>query len=158
MVVHWGPPIDPLDGDFPLRLTTGRRLDSYNTGVQSGVYRSPIRTDAVLDMSPEQASDLDLVEGETVTVSSRRGSLDVAVRVTNGLRRGLVFMAIHAPDELDVNLLTLDAWDPKSGTAEFKATAVRISKIAEDEEVPLNRQGSSGEDPRREAPQPHEVG
>lgn len=157
-VVHWVPPIDPLDDDFPIRLTTGRRLDSYNTGVQSGGYRSPLRTDAVLDMSPEQASDLDLVEGETVTVSSRRGSLDVAVRVTNGLRRGLVFMAIHAPDELDVNLLTLDAWDPKSGTAEFKATAVRISKIAEDEEVPLNRRGSSGEDPRREAPQPHEVG
>jgi formate dehydrogenase major subunit len=35
-------------------------------------------------------------------------------------------MAIHTPDDVDVNILTLDAWDPKSGTAEFKATAVRL--------------------------------
>jgi hypothetical protein len=25
-------------------------------------------------------------------------------------------------------VLTLDAWDPKSGTAEFKATAIRVDK------------------------------
>ena len=33
------PPVDELDDEFPLRLTTGRRLDSYNTGVQSGGFR-----------------------------------------------------------------------------------------------------------------------
>ncbi len=127
--VEWVPPVDPLDDDFPVRLTTGRRLDSYNTGVQSGGYRSPIRADAVLDMTREQAAELGIDEGEIVTVSSRRGSIDVAVRVVKGLRMGLVFMAFHAPDEVDVNRLTIDAWDPKSGTAEFKATAVHIEKI-----------------------------
>ena len=129
--VEWVPPADPLDDDFPIRLTTGRRLDSYNTGVQSGGYRSPIRADAVLDMTKEQAADLGVAEGETVKVTSRRGSVDVSVRLVAGLRRGLVFMAFHAPDEVDVNQLTIDAWDPKSGTAEFKATAVRIEKRQE---------------------------
>jgi formate dehydrogenase major subunit len=38
-------------------------------------------------------------------------------------------MAVHYPDEIDVNELTIEAWDPKSGTAEFKATAVRIEKL-----------------------------
>jgi len=128
-VVEWVPPVDPLDDDFPIRLTTGRRLDSYNTGVQSSGYRSPLRADAVLDMTPEQAADLGVAEGNVVTVTSRRGSLDVPVRLTEGLRMGLVFMAIHAPDEVDVNQLTIDAWDPKSGTAEFKATAVRIENL-----------------------------
>ena len=37
------PPVDELDDEFPLRLTTGRRLDSYNTGVQSGGFQSPNR-------------------------------------------------------------------------------------------------------------------
>jgi formate dehydrogenase major subunit len=37
-------------------------------------------------------------------------------------------MTLHYPDEVDVNVLTLDDWDPKSGTAEFKATAVRIER------------------------------
>jgi formate dehydrogenase major subunit len=80
-------------------------------------------------MTKEQAEDLGVVEHEIVTVSSRRGAVDVPVRIVNGLRRGLVFMAFHAPDEVDVNQLTIDDWDPKSGTAEFKATAVRIDKI-----------------------------
>ena len=39
-------------------------------------------------------------------------------------------MAIHYPDDVDVNELTIEAWDPKSGTSEFKATAVRIEKTA----------------------------
>ena len=42
--------------EFPIRLTTGRRLDSYNTGVQSGGYTSPLRRGESLDISPEDAS------------------------------------------------------------------------------------------------------
>jgi formate dehydrogenase major subunit len=38
-------------------------------------------------------------------------------------------MAVHFPDDTDVNQLTIDAWDPKSGTAEFKATAVRVESL-----------------------------
>lgn len=126
--VDWVPPVDPLDDDYPIRLTTGRRLDGYNTGVQSGGFRSPIRHGAVIDMTREQAANIGVDEGDVVRVTSRRGSIDVPVRLTSGLRMGLVFMAIHSPDDADVNTLTLDAWDPKSGTAEFKATAVHIEK------------------------------
>ena len=39
-------------------------------------------------------------------------------------------MTFHFPDEVATNLLTIDATDPKSGTAEFKATAIRIEKLA----------------------------
>ena len=49
------PPVDELDDEFPLRLTTGRRLDSYNTGVQTGGYASPLRRGETLDLSPEDA-------------------------------------------------------------------------------------------------------
>ena len=31
-------------------------------------------------------------------------------------------MTLHFPDEVETNMLTIDATDPKSGTAEFKAT------------------------------------
>jgi predicted molibdopterin-dependent oxidoreductase YjgC len=31
-VVEHDPPVEALDDEYPLRLTTGRRLDSYNTG------------------------------------------------------------------------------------------------------------------------------
>jgi predicted molibdopterin-dependent oxidoreductase YjgC len=123
-------PVDELSADFPLRLTTGRRLDSYNTGVQSGALSSPLRMGETIDVSPEDAVRLGLVDDERVRVTSRRGTLEVPARIDPGLRPGLVFMTMHFPDDVDTNVLTIEAWDPRSGTAEFKAAAVRIDKLA----------------------------
>ncbi len=128
-VVHDEPPVEALSDEFPLRLTTGRRLDSYNTGVQSGGYASPLRFGEAIDLSPTDAARLGVAEGERVRVSSRRGSLEAPVRIDRGLRAGLVFMTMHFPDEVETNVLTIDATDPRSGTAEFKATAVRIDRL-----------------------------
>ncbi|MHB8574406.1 MAG: molybdopterin oxidoreductase family protein, partial [Dehalococcoidia bacterium] len=127
-VVH-DPPVDALDERFPLRLTTGRRLDSYNTGVQTSGYPSPLRWGETLDLSPLDGHAYDVADGEVVRVSSRRGSLQVPVRFDDAVRPGLAFMSMHFTDIVDTNLLTIDAVDPKSGTAEFKATAIRIDKL-----------------------------
>jgi predicted molibdopterin-dependent oxidoreductase YjgC len=127
--VDHDPPVDKLSDDFPIRLTTGRRLDSYNTGVQSAGYTSPMRRGESLDISPEDLERLGLAEGERVRVTSRRGSLEVPVRIDPSLRPGLTFMTLHFQDDVATNLLTIDATDPKSGTAEFKATAIRIEKL-----------------------------
>ena len=128
--VDHDPPVDKLDADFPIRLTTGRRLDSYNTGVQTAGYTSPLRRGESLDTSPEDAATYGLADGEVVRVVSRRGQVEVPVRIDPSLRPGLTFMTMHFQDEVAVNLLTIDATDPKSGTAEFKATAIRIEKLA----------------------------
>ena len=129
--VTFEPPLDELDEEFPVRLTTGRRLDSFNTGVQSGRYRSPLRRPETLDLSPEDMEQLGVVEGELVRVSSRRGAITAPVHSDPTLRPGLAFMTMHFPDDADTNALTLDSWDPKSGTAEFKATAIRIERLPE---------------------------
>jgi predicted molibdopterin-dependent oxidoreductase YjgC len=131
VAVEHDPPVDKLDADFPIRLTTGRRLDSYNTGVQTAGYTSPLRRGESLDVSPEDAVSYGLAEGEVVRVVSRRGEVEVPVRVDTSLRPGLTFMTLHFQDDVATNLLTIDATDPKSGTAEFKATAIRIEKLAE---------------------------
>jgi predicted molibdopterin-dependent oxidoreductase YjgC len=127
--VDHDPPVDKLTEDFPIRLTTGRRLDSYNTGVQSSGYTSPLRRGESLDISPEDAERLSLAEGERVRVVSRRGAIEAPVRIDSGLRPGLTFMTLHFQDDVATNILTIDATDPKSGTAEFKATAIRIEKL-----------------------------
>ncbi len=129
--VEFEPPVDALDSDYPIRLTTGRRLDSYNTGVQTGRYTSPLRHKEAIDISPEDGSRYNLQEGEKVRVSSRRGSVMANVRFDSGLRPGLAFLTLHFPDQVATNDLTIDATDPKSGTAEFKATAIRIEKCSE---------------------------
>jgi predicted molibdopterin-dependent oxidoreductase YjgC len=128
-VVKWVAPIDELDDDFPIRLTTGRRLDSYNTGVQTNLYASPLRRGETLDLCPADAERLEVEPGEIVRIVSRRGAVEAPVRLDPGLRPGLAFMTFHFPDQVDVNILTIDATDPKSGTAEFKATAIRVEKV-----------------------------
>jgi len=54
-------------------------------------------------------------------------------------------MSFHFPDQVDTNVLTIDVTDPKSGTAEFKAAAIRIDK--HEREV-----GESEESARRAEP------
>ena len=127
--VEHDPPLERLTAEFPLRLTTGRRLDDYNTGVQTSGYSSPLRRGESLDISPEDATRLGVRGGEIVHVSSRRGGIDVPVRIDEGLRPGLTFLTPHFQDDVATNILTIDATDPKSGTAEFKAAAIRVERL-----------------------------
>jgi formate dehydrogenase major subunit len=128
-VVH-APPVDLLDDDFPIRLTTGRRLESFNTGVQTGGFRSPLHRDGTaIRLAPEDGARYGVEDGGRVRVVSRRGSVEAPVRFDETLRPGLAFMNLHFPDVVDTNVLTIDAQDPQSGTAEFKATAIRVEVI-----------------------------
>ncbi|MFD9905511.1 molybdopterin oxidoreductase family protein [Streptomyces sp. NPDC059063] len=128
-LVEHDPPVDLTDESFPLRLTTGRRLDSYNTGVQSGSFASPLRRGEYVELCPEDAERYGVVVGEQVRVASRRGAVVAPVWVDPGLRPGLAFMTMHFPDEVDTNRLTIEANCPIAGTAEFKASAIRIEKM-----------------------------
>jgi formate dehydrogenase major subunit len=127
--VEHDPPVERLSAEFPMRLTTGRRLDDYNTGVQTSGYASPMRRGETIDLSPEDAERLGVKGGELVRVSSRRGGVEVPARIDEALRPGLTFMTPHFQDEVATNILTIDATDPRSGTAEFKAAAVRVERL-----------------------------
>jgi formate dehydrogenase major subunit len=129
-IVTWEGPSERADAEFPLLLTTGRRLESYNTGVQTVGCDSPLRREESLELSPEDAARFGIADGELVDVRSRRGVVTVPARIDASLRPGLVFMTFHFPEQANTNLLTIDASDPKSGTAEFKACAVRVEPAA----------------------------
>jgi predicted molibdopterin-dependent oxidoreductase YjgC len=67
------------------------------------------------------------------------------VHVDHTLRAGLAFMTLHFPEQVATNILTLDAWDPKSGTAEFKATAIRVDKPDAGQQPPAGQAASAAE-------------
>jgi len=133
-VVDHDPPVEQADDDYPFVLTTGRRLESYNTGVQTSGYASPLHNGGTLDISPEDAARLRIADGDLVRIESRRGRVEAPARIDEALRAGMVFMTMHFPDDVPTNLLTIDVSDPKSGTAEFEACAVRVEPIT----VPAN--------------------
>ena len=129
------PPAEPTDQEYPIVLTTGRRRSTYHTGSQTG------RVEALqvlvphewLEISPEDAAELRLADGDDADVTSRRGTLRVPVKVTTKSVMGVAFMSFAFPETVLTNLLTTDAHDPISHTAEFKATAVRITKARRSE-------------------------
>jgi len=124
--VEYRPPLEQPDEEYPLLLTTGRRLKYYNTGLQDEQPETLEDLQDGLEMHPDDARRLGLEDGQWVTVRSRRGSLVTRLMVTEDIRPGVVFLCYSYPEVLPVNRLTLDAYDPVSGVTEFKAAAVRV--------------------------------
>ncbi len=128
--VDWTPPAEVPDADYPLVLSTGRRLTHYHTRTQTGRCEglNDILGEETADISPEDAMRLHIVHGETIKVVSRRGEVNVKANVSSRIPPGLVWMAFHFR-EACANWLTNPAFDPVTLTAEYKACAVRIEKI-----------------------------
>nr|WP_231705678.1 molybdopterin dinucleotide binding domain-containing protein [Effusibacillus lacus] len=110
-------------------LTTGRRYELYNTHTQTRYYADGVKlkqTEETLDIHPTDAASLGIGDGDRVEVSSRRGKVSVTAKLTDRMQPGLVFMSFHWAD-VPTNVLTINEYDPISGTAEFKACAVKIA-------------------------------
>jgi formate dehydrogenase (NADP+) alpha subunit len=129
--VEYTAPLELPDEEYPFTLTTGRRYESYNTHSQTRFYAEGVKikqTEETVDIHPNDASALNIEDGEIVKVKSRRGELTVKAKVTEQVVPGLVFMSFHW-SETPTNVLTLNEFDPISGTAEYKACAVAIEKV-----------------------------
>jgi predicted molibdopterin-dependent oxidoreductase YjgC len=129
MPSEFDPVADPIDDEYPFVLTTGRRLEFFNTGVQTRAYPSARRQAELLWIHPDDAATWGIQRGELVRVRSRRGELILPAGFDAGLSRGLLFMTLHFPDQTPTNVLTIEATDPIAGTAEFKASAVAIAAV-----------------------------
>ena len=63
-------------------------------------------------------------------MATRRGQIEVAVRITERVQPGMIWLPMHFA-EARANLLTIDAGDVVTGTAEYKVCAARIEAIAD---------------------------
>ncbi|MGC9196767.1 MAG: formate dehydrogenase subunit alpha [Syntrophobacteraceae bacterium] len=126
----WTPPAEVADDQYPMVLSTGRRLYHYHTRTQTGRCRglNELLSEETADISIEDARALGIESGERVRLKSRRGEIVVKSRVTHEVPAGMVWMAFHFR-ETCANWLTNPALDPVTLTAEFKACAVRIEKL-----------------------------
>ena len=130
MPVEWTSPAEVADEEYPMVLSTGRRLYHYHTRTQTGrsAGLNEMLGEETADISPADADVLGIAQGETIVVKSRRGQVKVKAKVTGEVPRGMVWMAFHFR-EACANWLTNQAFDPVSQTAEYKACAVRIERL-----------------------------
>jgi formate dehydrogenase major subunit/formate dehydrogenase alpha subunit len=128
--VDFLPPAELPDVEYPLLLTTGRVLWHYHTGslTRRSAGLAAIYPEGLIEMHPEDAARLGVGNGELVEVASRRGQVNVKADVTEKIQPGVVFMTFHFAESA-ANLLTNSAYDPVAKIPEFKACAVRVSKL-----------------------------
>jgi predicted molibdopterin-dependent oxidoreductase YjgC len=125
--VEYQPPIEEPDSEYPFVLSTGRTLYHYNSATmtmrEDGITDK--QEDPFVELNPEDASNLGVVDGDWVRLVSRRGKIRARVAVGDRVYPGLVWMALHFA-ESRVNILTNDVGDPLIGIPEYKVCAIRV--------------------------------
>ncbi len=119
------------DEEYPFILTTGRTMFQFHTGTMT--RRSPkLEQEApepYVEMHPDDAARIGLDGARRVRVMSRRGEIEVAVRLTKRIRPGVVFIPFHYA-EAAANALTHAALDPLAKIPEYKVCAVRVEPVS----------------------------
>jgi formate dehydrogenase alpha subunit len=128
--IEFIPPAELPDKEYPLILTTGRVLYHFHTGSMTrrddGLnFRYP---QGYVEVSPVDAMEMGVEDGERVRVASRRGKIEIPVQVTPRSPQGTVFIPFHF-FEAAANRLTNTALDPIGKTPEFKVCAVKVEKV-----------------------------
>ncbi len=126
------PPAEMPDEEYPLVLTTGRKLYHYHTGTMTRrvVGLESIAPEERAEINPVDAEELEICSGDLVKVSSRRGEVIARAEVTDRTPIGVVFMTFHYAESA-ANLLTNNALDPVAKMPEVKVCAVRVARVAE---------------------------
>jgi formate dehydrogenase (NADP+) alpha subunit len=123
------PPAEMPDAEYPLILTTERSIYHYHTGTMTRRVAglNILRKEELVEINPRDAEELKLIDGDWVTVYSRRGEVSARAKITENSPPGLVCMTFHF-SESPTNAVTNTAADPISKTPELKYCAVRVVK------------------------------
>ncbi len=127
--VKFREPAELPDEQYPLVLTTGRILFHYHTGNETRHVAALDKfvPENYLEISPEDAAEIGVKNGEKVRVSTRRGSIVLRARISDRPKKGVVFASFHFR-EAAVNVLTNPALDPVANIPELKFSACRVEK------------------------------
>ena len=126
-VINYRDPAETISDDYPIWLTTGRRLQAYHTRTQTGRAQGIdyLLAEESLEIHPTDAAERNLKDGDWCHLSSPRGSVRVKVKLTDRSPKGTVFTSFGF-NNVPINVLTGSGYDPITETAELKVCPVRI--------------------------------
>jgi len=120
-------PAEVVDDDYPVWLTTGRRLAHYHTRTMTGrsLGSEYLVPEELVEIHPDDVRAWNLEDDGLAVMTSRRGSVVVKVQATDQSPRGTVFCSFSFSD-VPINNLTGAGYDPITDTAELKVCVVKI--------------------------------
>jgi formate dehydrogenase alpha subunit len=139
--IDYVPSVEMPDEEYPFILTTGRLLEHWHGGTLTRHSKlDDLYPQARIEINPADSARLKIEDGQTVRVSSRRGTVVLRTWVTQRTTVGVVFIPMHFA-EAAANLLTIDAVDPLAKIPEYKACAVRVEPAGKEELPPTVTRG-----------------
>jgi RNA polymerase-binding transcription factor DksA len=88
-----------------------------------------LRPQDVLDISPDDARQLNVNAGERVNIVSRYGQASLPINITGVVKGGELFTTFHTAEAF-LNQVTSPFRDGYVGAPEYKVTAVRIERTS----------------------------
>lgn len=123
------------NSEYPLILNTGRVRDQWHTRTKTGKVKRLLThiSTPYLEMNKVDAFLTGLKDGDVAVVKSRRGSVQVKVKINFDIREKVVFLPMHWGKILNndfsrANNITNDIVDPISKEPDFKYCAVNVKK------------------------------
>jgi anaerobic selenocysteine-containing dehydrogenase len=92
---HYGPPPEEPNEEYPLRLSTGRKVHHFHTRTKTG--RTALQNkdpEPEVRITQSDATKAAVSDGDMVIVRSRRGEAEMKVRV-GGISEGQAFIPFH---------------------------------------------------------------
>jgi anaerobic selenocysteine-containing dehydrogenase len=120
---------EQTNSQYPFILLTGRIRDQWHTGSKTANIQSLLRDKELefVEINQDDANRLDIVDGNMIRVSSKRGGLNAKV-VISDINIGTIFIPIS---HTDINYLTPSLLDPLSKEPDYNHSAVKITKITD---------------------------
>ncbi len=114
----------------PRATATAKKAD-YHLQLRpgtDGALSLELQPYSVVEIHPQTAREMEIEDGELVTVESLRGKIELKVKFTEELDRRVIFIP-HGWDETNANVLTDNqALDPISSFPADRAFLARIVK------------------------------
>jgi len=123
------PPDETPDAEYPMILTTGRQLEHWHTGsmTRRATVLDALEPEANCSLHPKTLRKMGVAPGEMVSISTRRGTIQIMARADRAVAEDMVFVPF-AYVEAAANMLTNPQLDPYGKIPEFKFAACRIEK------------------------------
>ncbi|MDA3946068.1 MAG: molybdopterin oxidoreductase family protein, partial [Helicobacteraceae bacterium] len=114
--------------EYPFILLTGRTRDQWHSGTKTNLPKTLLKYKELnfCEINPEDAQALNIKNGDTIKVVSRRGELTTKALITDTIREKTLFIPIS---NRDVNYLTNDLLDRESLQPDYNHSATRIELV-----------------------------
>ncbi len=130
MLTGYLPTQERATDQYPLLLTTGRILSQYNVGTQTRRTANVVwHDDDLLEISADDAAARGLASGDRARISSRYGTTELTVQISERVNPGIVYTTFHFAHTM-VNNLTSDLDDWATNCPEYKVTAVDVERVS----------------------------